>query len=255
MQLTDTHSHIYLPEFDVDRDVIIRQAFQEGITRIFLPNVDSSTSTRLMEVASQYPDNCFPLMGLHPTSVHENFEAELEHVHTLLDTGKFCGIGEIGIDLYWDKKFREQQEEAFRIQLGWASEKKLPVVIHVRNSHSETVRLIENSGRSNLTGIFHCFSGTLEEANEIIGMGFHLGIGGVSTFKNSNLSQVLPNIDPRWVVLETDAPYLAPVPFRGKRNMPSYLVHTASKVADIYGMSIEALGQLTTGNSKILFGV
>jgi len=255
MELTDTHCHIYLPAFDSDRISTVQHAFESGITRIFLPNVDRSTITSLLELADQYPQNCFPMMGLHPTSVNIGFERELEYAHLLLDTRKFFGIGEVGIDLYWDKAFRDQQEEAFRIQLGWASSRNLPVIIHVRNSHTETMEIIERSGLTNLTGIFHCFTGTLDQAREIIGMGFHLGIGGVSTFKNSGLDQVLPHVDPRWIVLETDSPYLAPVPYRGKRNEPSWLVHTASKVASILNMAIEELGQLTTDNSKRLFRV
>ena len=255
MELTDTHCHIYLPEFDADRDTRLQNAFSAGITRIFLPNVDQSTTAGLLELAGQYPQYCFPLMGLHPTSVNAGFEQELLHAESLLNTRKFYGIGETGIDLYWDKTFRDRQEEAFRIQLGWASDRSLPVIIHVRNSHAETVEIIGKSALKNLTGIFHCFSGTLDQAREIIGMGFHLGIGGVSTFKNSGLDQVLPRIDPKWIVLETDSPYLAPVPFRGKRNEPSYLIHTAVKVAEIYGMAIEELVQLTTDNSKSLFGI
>jgi TatD DNase family protein len=255
MELTDTHCHIYLPEFDLDRDLVMQQAFEAGVTRIFLPNVDQSTTASLLQVASKYPQNCFPMMGLHPTSVNAGFEQELQHAESLLDTHEFYGIGEVGIDLFWDKTFQAQQEEVFLIQLGWASNRNLPVIIHVRNSHAVTIDVIERSGLTNLTGIFHCFSGTLDQAREIIGMGFHLGIGGVSTYKNSGLDQVLPHIDPRWIVLETDSPYLAPVPFRGKRNEPSWLVHTATKVANIYSISLEKLGQLTTDNSKTLFGI
>jgi TatD DNase family protein len=255
MELTDTHCHIYLPEFDNDRDETLKRSFESGITRLFLPNVDQSTTPALLTLTSQYPGNCFPLMGLHPTSVNETFEQELRHAESWLDTREFYGIGEVGIDLYWDKTFQAQQEEAFRIQLGWASRRNLPVIIHVRNSHDETVGIIEKSGLTNLRGIFHCFSGTLDQAREITGLGFHLGIGGVSTFKNSGLDKVLPDIDPAWIVLETDSPYLAPVPYRGKRNEPSFLVHTATRAAEMYGLSLEALAQLTTGNSKKLFGI
>jgi TatD DNase family protein len=255
MELTDTHCHIYLPEFDEDRDATIQRAFSAGITRMFLPNVDQSSAAALLELSGQYPGNCFPIMGLHPTSVNAGFEKELLYAESLLNTRNFYGIGEVGIDLYWDKTFQSQQEEAFRIQLGWASKRNLPVIIHVRNSHAETIEIIQKSGLSRLTGVFHCFSGTSDQAKEITGMGFHLGIGGVSTFKNSGLGQVLPRIDPKWVVLETDSPYLAPVPFRGKRNEPAYLIHTASKVADIYGMTVDEVGQLTTDTSKTLFGI
>ena len=253
--LTDTHCHIYLPEFNADRSETLQRAFAAGVTRIFLPNVDQSTTPAMMQVAGDYPDNCFPLMGLHPTSVNENYQEELAHVEAMLDQHKFYGIGEIGIDLYWDKTFRDQQEEALKIQLGWASAKSLPVVIHVRNSHAETVEIITKAALTNLTGIFHCFSGTLDQAKEIIGLGFHLGIGGVSTFKNSGLDQVLPHIDPKWIVLETDSPYLAPVPFRGQRNEPSYVVNTAIRVAQFYGIPVEEIAEITTENSRKIFGI
>jgi TatD DNase family protein len=255
MELTDTHCHIYLPEFEDDRNLAMQRAFEAGVSRIFLPNVDQSTTLNLLGLAAQYPLNCFPMMGLHPTSVTIGFEKELDQAAVLLDQYHFYGIGEVGIDLYWDKTYQVQQEEAFRIQLGWASGRNLPVIIHTRNSHTETVDIIEKSGLINLTGIFHCFSGTLDQAREITGMGFHLGIGGVSTYKNSGLDQVLPHIDPKWIVLETDAPYLAPVPFRGKRNEPAFLVHTATRVANIYGMTLEELGNLTTLNSSHLFRI
>ena len=253
--LTDTHCHIYLPEFDSDRAIALERAFAAVVTRIFLPNVDQSTTPAMMQVAGDYPDNCFPLMGLHPTSVNENYQEELAHVEAMLDQHKFYGIGEIGIDLYWDKTFRDQQEEALKIQLGWASARSLPVVIHVRNSHAETVEIITKAALTNLTGIFHCFSGTLDQAKEIIGLGFHLGIGGVSTFKNSGLDQVLPHIDPKWIVLETDSPYLAPVPFRGQRNEPSYVANTAIRVAQFYGMMVEEFAEITTENSRKIFGI
>jgi len=203
----------------------------------------------------EHPGHCFPLMGLHPTSVDAAFEQELEWIEGILNTRQFYGIGEAGIDFYWDTTYRDQQEEAFRIQLGWASARNLPIIIHVRNSYNETVKIIRRSGLTNLSGIFHCFTGTRYQAEELIDLGFHLGIGGVSTFKNSNLGQVLPHLDPRWIVLETDAPYLAPVPHRGKRNEPAYLVSTAEKVAGFLGMTPEALGQQTTKNSKQLFGI
>ncbi len=255
MELTDTHCHIYLSEFDHDRDHTVQQAITSGVTRIFLPNVDRSTSSSLLKLADEYPQNCFPMMGLHPTSVNDEFEQELEQVKQLLDSRKFYAIGETGIDLYWDKTFREQQEKAFLIQLEWSSERNLPIVIHTRSSHDETVGLIRESSLTNLRGIFHCFSGTLQQAQEITGMGFHLGIGGVSTFKNSGLDQVLPHIDPEWIVLETDSPYLAPVPFRGKRNEPAYIVQTATRVADIYGITLEKISEITTANCKLLFGI
>jgi TatD DNase family protein len=255
MELTDTHCHIYLPEFDADRTPTLERAFGAGVTRIFLPNVDRSTAPSLMELAASHPQNCFPMMGLHPTSVNESFEDELGFAEEMLNRHSYFGIGETGIDLYWDTTYREQQEEALRIQMGWAAERGLPLVIHTRNSHAETVSLITRAALPGLKGIFHCFSGTADQAREITGLGFHLGIGGVSTFKNSGLAQVLPGIDPKWILLETDAPYLAPVPFRGKRNEPAYIAHTAAQVAGIYGMGITELAAVTTENSKRLFGI
>jgi TatD DNase family protein len=255
MELTDTHCHIYLPEFDSDRDEAVRRAFESGVSRLFLPNVDQSTSGPMLNLAGCYPDNIFPMMGLHPTSVDAGYREELEAAWALLHQHSFCGIGEIGIDLYWDKTFRAEQEDAFLTQLGWAHKLKLPVVIHVRESHQETVEIIRRSGLTGLTGIFHCFTGTLEQAREIIGLGFHLGIGGVSTFKNSTLGDVLPHINPEHIVLETDSPYLAPVPFRGKRNEPSYILNTLARAASLYNMSPSDLAALTTATSKKIFGI
>jgi len=255
MELTDTHCHLFLPEFDADRRAVVERAVEAGVIRMFLPHVDSTTTQALIRTCEEYPGTCFPLMGLHPTSVDGDFEQELRRVEEWLGTMKFYGLGEIGIDLYWDKSWQSQQEEAFLIQLGWASARDLPVIIHVRESYDETIRVIRKSALTNLKGIFHCFSGTLDQASEVMNMGFHLGIGGVATFKNGGLDKVLPGIDIRNLVLETDSPYLAPVPFRGKRNEPSYLVHTANRVAELCGMSPEELSQLTTHNSQLLFGI
>lgn len=255
MKLIDTHCHIFLPEFDADRANVIARAAAAGVERLFLPHVDSTTTQALISTCDEFPDTCFPMMGLHPTSVGRNFEQELRLVEEWLGKTKFYGLGEVGIDLYWDKTWQAQQEEAFRIQLGWASAKDLPVIIHVRESYEATIRVIKKSALTNLKGIFHCFSGTLDQAREVIDMGFHLGIGGVATFRNGGLDKVLPVIHATNLVLETDAPYLAPVPYRGKRNEPGYLVHTANRVAELCGMSPEEISQLTTHNSRLLFGI
>jgi len=255
MELTDTHCHIFLPEFDNDRAEVIDRAIGNGVTRFFLPNVDISTAGGLLEVADRWPMNCFPMMGLHPTSVNGDYEKELAGIEKCLDTSTFFGIGEVGIDLYWDQAWLDQQVEAFIVQLGWAANRNLPVIIHVRNSYNETINTILRLGLSGLRGIFHCFTGNLDQAKEVIGMGFFLGIGGVATFKNGGLDKVLPHVDPGNIVLETDSPYLAPVPHRGKRNEPSFLTLIAIRVAEIYGTSPEKIAQLTTHNSKTLFGV
>jgi TatD DNase family protein len=255
MELTDTHCHIFLPEFDPDRDSVLDRASHLGVNRIFMPNVDSSTAQAILAAAANYPGRCFPMMGLHPTSVGENFELELQIAEKYLSEQTFYGIGEVGIDLYWDKTWQEQQEEAFRIQLGWAHSRNLPVIIHVRNSFDETMRILHHAALPGLKGIFHCFTGTLAQAREVIDLGFHLGIGGVATFKNGGLDQVLPHVDPKWIMLETDSPYLAPAPHRGKRNEPSYIPLIASRVADLLSTSPLHISELTTRNSKLLFGV
>lgn len=255
MELTDTHCHLFLPEFDADRETVVDQALNAGVTRMFLPNVDSTTSARLLETANRWPDNCFPMMGLHPTSVNGEFENELAMVENHLNKGTFYAVGEIGLDLYWDKTWFEQQKEAFKTQLEWAHTHQLPVVIHVRNSFPETISLIQKSALAGLRGIFHCFTGSVNDAKMITDLGFLLGIGGVSTFKNGGLDRVLPSIDPSFLVLETDSPYLAPVPYRGKRNEPQYITLIAQQVARIYGTTAERIAELTTNNAKQLFGV
>ena len=255
MNLIDTHCHLFLPEFDADRDEMISRAIETGVTRFILPHVDRTTTDGLLALARQYPGICIPLMGLHPTSVSTDFDIELKHVENQLKSNHFHGIGEIGIDLYWDQSYLAQQQEAFRIQLEWAHRMNLPVVIHVRNSYQETMDEIRKAGLPGLTGIFHCFAGTEEQAREITQMGFLLGIGGVVTFKNSNLDRVLNNIELSNIVLETDSPYLAPVPYRGKRNEPAYLVHVVSKLAEIYGTSPDHIAEVTTLNSGRLFNL
>jgi len=255
MELTDTHCHLFLPEFGSDLEAVVARALDAGVTRFFLPNVDSSTAGELLAVESLFPNHCFPMMGLHPTSVNDRFEDELKSAEELLNRHRFYAIGEIGIDLYWDTQWQIQQEEAFIVQAGWALQRNLPVVIHVRNSFRETLNALNRAALGGLKGIFHCFSGTLEEAREVISMGFHLGIGGVATFKNGGLDKVLPHIDPAHIVLETDSPYLAPVPHRGKRNEPAYLALIAARVSELTGFSADQLAQTTTQNSKLIFGV
>jgi len=253
MQFIDTHCHLFLKEFDADRDEIIQKAKEVGITHLLLPNVDSSTLSALKETCVIYRDYCIPLIGLHPTSVKDNYREELDIVKHELITNTYFGIGEIGIDLYWDKSTLAQQIEAFIFQLELASQNKLPVIIHVRNSFDETFNAIEQCGIKNLNGIFHCFSGNLQQARKVIELGFLLGIGGVVTFKNSGLDSVIPHIDLKHIVLETDSPYLAPVPHRGKRNEPSYVPLIAQKIAELKQITIAEVAQKTTTNAKVLF--
>jgi TatD DNase family protein len=251
----DSHSHLYSKEFNNDRGEAICRAVDAGVRKIILPNIDTSSIGSLMELSGKYPDVCFPLMGLHPTSVNESYKKELEIVESYLEKSKFYGIGEIGIDLYWDKTFLKEQEEVFRQQLSWAKNLRLPVVIHVRNSFNEVFSILKEELDGTLTGIFHCFSGRINEAKRIIGFGFKLGIGGVVTYKNSYLPETLKQVDIHHLVLETDSPYLSPVPFRGERNECSYLTFIAQKVAEIYDTSMEEVGKITSENVVNLFGI
>lgn len=250
--LIDTHAHLYAEEFDLDRDTIVTNSMAAGVSKIYLPNLDAASIPRLFATELAYPQVCVAMMGLHPCYVKENFEAELEVIFEWLSQRKFAAIGEIGMDLYWDNTFKTQQEQALSVQLQWAEQYQLPVVIHCRNSIRETIDLIKNEKR-NINGIFHCFSGTLSEANEVIDLGFALGIGGVATFKNGGLDKILPAIDLKNIVLETDCPYLAPMPYRGKRNEPTYLPLIASRVAQWYNISEDEIAAITTQNALAIF--
>jgi len=255
MQLIDTHSHIFLPEFDSDRDQIIKAAKQSGVESILLPNVDYSTVDQLLSLVSKYPGYCFPMMGLHPTSVKENYKEELQTIENLLVKEKFFAIGEIGIDLYWDKTFRSEQEEAFRYQIDLAKKHNLPIVIHARESFDEIFTVMHDVMDEKLRGVFHAFTGNDIQARQIIEWGFKIGIGGIVTFKNSGLDKIVNNIDINHIVLETDSPYLAPVPKRGKRNESAYITYIAQKIAEIKSIDIEKVAEITTKNAKQLFRI
>jgi TatD DNase family protein len=255
MLLTDTHIHLYSNDFLSDRDLLIKEAMDKGVQRFFLPNIDSSSLNALDSLSEKYPQNCFPMMGLHPTSVKENWKEELAIVEKLLSEKKYYGVGEIGIDLYWDKTFVQEQEEVFKRQIELANQYKLPIIIHSRESFEEIYRSLIEKKKEQPYGIFHCFTGTRDQATRAIDLGFYLGIGGVITFKNSGLADVISNIDLKHIVLETDAPYLAPVPFRGKRNLPGYIVKVAEKVAEIKKMTVEEVAAITTENSRKIFNV
>ncbi len=255
MILTDTHTHLYSEQFKEDIDIVIQNCIDKGIQRLFLPNIDSSSIEGMMKLGTDYPENCFPMMGLHPTSVGENYKEELALMEEWLNKNEFCAIGEIGIDLYWDKTFLTQQQDAFRTQIKWAKERSLPFVIHCRDAFDEIFEILDELNDDKMRGIFHCFTGTVEQANHIINYGdFKIGIGGVITFKNSGLDKVVEQIAIEHLVLETDSPYLAPTPNRGKRNESTYLLGIAEKVADIYEISIEEVAAITTANSKQVFG-
>lgn len=252
--MIDTHSHIYSEEFDADRDEVILRAQHAGVTKIILPNVDSDSLPRLLKLEARYPDYCYAAVGLHPESVNENYQKELDVIREELERRKYIAVGEIGIDLYWDKTYQTEQILAFQTQVEWAIEFNLPVIIHVRNSHNETIQALKPYAGKGLKGIFHCFGGTPEEAAEIFSLGnFKLGIGGVVTFKNSGLATSLMHIPPENLVLETDSPYLTPAPFRGKRNESAYTVLVAEKLAQVYDMSVGEIDRITTENACSVF--
>lgn len=253
MILTDTHSHLYSSQFDDDRALAFQNAFEKGIERIFLPNIDHSSIDAMLALEEQYPGKCFPMMGLHPCYVKENYKEELKIVSEWMDKRSFCAIGEIGIDLYWDKSTLAIQQDAFRFQIRLAKQHSLPIVIHCRDAFDEIFEILEEEKDEKLFGIFHCFTGSLDQAKQAIRLGFKLGIGGVVTFKKAGLDKVVAQIDTKDIVLETDAPYLAPSPFRGKRNESSYLIYIAEKVADLHQISLDELAAITTKNSQQIF--
>jgi len=253
--LIDTHSHIYSEDFNHDIDDVMQRAYDNDVKKIILPNIDSGSIKRLLDLSNAYPHLCFPLMGLHPTSVSADYEEELQAVEYWLDKRNFYGIGEIGIDLYWEQKYVEEQKIAFRHQVKLAKSRDLPIVIHLRNSFEEVYTIVKEEQDGNLKGIFHCFTGSVDEAQKVVDIGFLLGIGGVVTFKNSNLDEVLKDVDIKNIVLETDAPYLAPVPKRGRRNESAYLAFVAKKVAEVYGISVEQVAEITSSNARQLFGI
>ncbi|MEL6916960.1 MAG: TatD family hydrolase [Bacteroidota bacterium] len=255
MILTDTHTHLYSEAFDEDRDKVIKNAIANAVERFFVPAIDSTYTRSMLRLEEAYPKHIFLMMGLHPTHVKENYEEELEHVSQMLRQREFYAIGEIGIDLYWDKTFFEQQRKAFKFQIRLAKKYKLPIVIHCREAFDEIFEVLEEEKGNDLFGIFHCFTGTLEQARKAISYGMKLGIGGVVTFKNGKIDAFLNNIDIGHIVLETDSPYLAPVPYRGKRNESAYLINVLEKLSIIYNKDKEEIAAITTQNSKDVFGV
>ncbi|MBX2826967.1 MAG: TatD family hydrolase [Flavobacteriaceae bacterium] len=253
--LTDTHTHLYSEAFDEDRDAMMRRAFDLGIKRFFIPAIDSEYTEAMYQLEASYPEQVFLMMGLHPTSVKDNYEEELAHVEAQFEQRKFVAVGEIGIDLYWDKSTLEIQKIAFKRQIQWAKKWGLPIVIHCREAFDEIFEVLETERDDQLFGIFHCFTGTLERAHRAIGFNMKLGIGGVVTFKNGKIDRFLKEIPLKHIVLETDSPYLSPVPYRGKRNESSYLALVCKKLSEVYGVSEEEIARITTENSKEVFGV
>ena len=257
MKFIDTHSHLYAKEFDEDRDEVVQKAIDSGVEKILLPNISSKYTQRMLSLCQNYPNNCFPMMGLHPCDVNlDGYEEEIEHVKKELLTKKYIAVGEIGIDLHWDKSTLEIQKKAFASQILLAKENNLPIVIHVRNSFDETINIVEKYNDDNLSGVFHCFTGNIKEANQIIGLNnFYIGIGGVLTFKNSNLDKTIKNINNENLILETDSPYLTPTPYRGTRNESKHIIEIAKKLAEIKNISIEEVSRFTNKNANKLFKI
>ena len=251
----DSHTHLYLDAFEADRGQMLQRALDAGVSRMLLPNIDSQSIEPLFSLTDQYPEHCFPMMGLHPTSVKENYQEELALVKASLDQKNIIAIGETGIDLYWDKTFLREQEEVFAIQIGWALERDLPLVIHARDSFQEIFQVLDREGGTELRGVFHSFTGGIDELEQALSYNFMIGINGIVTFKNSTLSEVVRSIPEDRLLLETDAPFLAPVPYRGKRNESSYLIHIAAKVGEIFNLSKEEIGTITGNNASNLFQI
>ena len=254
MILIDTHCHLYLDEFKNDIGEVMERAIQSGVERFYLPGIDSTVIPDMLQLEEKYPGRCFAMMGLHPCSVKENYRDELVIVETWLNQRPFAAVGEIGLDFYWDKTFADQQYEAFDLQMQWALDRKMPIVIHTRNAMQETINRVKPFAAKGLTGIFHCFSGSYESAVQVTDMGFLLGIGGVLTYKNAGLPAVLEKIGMEHLVLETDAPYLTPVPYRGKRNESSYLTYIIRLLATTKNLSVEEAAAITSANAKKIFG-
>ena len=251
--MIDTHSHLYQQAFDEDRAEMIIRSQSVGVSRVYLPAIDSESHQRLVDLASNYPDYCVPMMGLHPCSVDAGFEKELELVEQWLDKMPFAAIGEIGLDFYHSTEFKAEQYDAFEQQIGMALSRDMPIVIHSRSSMDECIKVIQEKGGGKIRGIFHCFGGDARQARKVIEMGFYLGIGGVVTYKNAGLANIVQEIPLEHIVLETDAPYLTPVPYRGKRNESAYLVYVADKIAALKGITRDEVEEMTTANAKKIF--
>ncbi|MBI4947638.1 MAG: TatD family hydrolase [Bacteroidetes bacterium] len=255
MTLTDTHTHLFSEEFDTDRTEVVQRTISAGVKKLFLPNIDSTSIPFLLALEQQFPENCFAMMGLHPCSVNKKYLEELKIVEEWFSKRNFSAVGEIGMDYHWDKTFIPQQKDAFAKQIDLAKKYNIPIVIHQRECFEDAFEIVKSKNDKNLSGIFHCFTGTVEEANKIISLdGFKMGIGGAVTYKNSKLPEVLKQIDLKHLVLETDSPYLTPVPYRGKRNESSFITFVAQKIAEVKGISVEEVAEITTKNAEEIFG-
>ena len=255
MNFIDTHTHLFASEFNDDIDIVVKNAIDSGVSKMLLPNIDSTTTKKMLQLCDRYPNNCHPMIGLHPCSIKkDNFEKEISHVEQMLSQNKFIAVGEIGLDLYWDKSTLDLQKIAFESQIELAKKYKLPIAIHVRDSFDEAIEIVERLNDYNLSGVFHCFTGNLEEAQRIINLkNFYLGIGGVVTFKNGGINKIINQVSLDRIILETDSPYLSPTPFRGTRNESKYLLNIAHKMAELYNIDIEDIAKKTTKNAIDLF--
>jgi len=255
MHFIDTHAHVYAAELNTDLDVVIKNAVSVGVDKILMPAIDSTTLDAMLKVEADFPAYCIAMMGLHPCYVKENYKTELKLVEDWIGKRKFIAIGEIGLDFYWDKTFAKEQQLVFETQMQWALDLQLPIAIHTRNAMGETIEAVKPFAKKGLRGVFHCFSGSKESAEQIIGMEFHLGLGGVLTYKNAGVAEAVKDIPMEYLVLETDAPYLAPVPYRGKTNEPAYMLEVAKKLSEIKSMPLHEIAAITTSNAEKLFGL
>jgi TatD DNase family protein len=255
LQFIDTHTHLYASEFDADRTAVVEKAIQNGVTHFFLPNIDIHSIQPMLDLVWSFPNHCFPMMGLHPCSVDQHVEAHLFQIQKWFKKRKFYAIGEIGLDYYWSTEFKAEQIRAFRMQIQWAIQQDLPIVIHSRNSNEDVIAILKEMKHPRLRGIFHCFGGNAAQAAEVVDLGFLLGIGGVLTFKNGGLDKAIEDIPIEHLVLETDAPYLAPVPYRGKRNESFYILEVARKLAELKKVGLNQLAEITTQNAQRVFGM
>jgi TatD DNase family protein len=255
MHFIDTHAHVYAEELTTSIDIVIENSIKAGISKIIMPAIDSTTLEAMLKVEAQFPANCIAMMGLHPCYVKENYKEELKLVEDWIGKRKFIAIGEIGLDFYWDKTFAKEQQFVFETQMQWAIDLQLPIAIHTRNAMGETIKAVKPFAKKGLRGVFHCFSGSKESAEQIIDMGFHLGLGGVLTYKNAGVAEAVKDIPMEYLVLETDAPYLAPVPYRGKTNEPAYMLEVAKKLAEIKSLPLHEIAAITTSNAQKLFGL
>lgn len=255
MGIIDTHAHIYVKQFAEDSDEMIQKAKEQGVEAIFMPNIDFNTIAPMLALANKYPNYCYPMLGLHPCDVKENYKQVLSEMKPLFEQDKYYGVGETGLDYHWDLTFKKEQKEALKIQTEWANEMELPLILHTRKSFEDTFEVVSKNKSDNLTGIFHCFGGSVEDAQKVFNIGFYIGIGGVLTFKKSGLDKVIEQLPLDKVVIETDSPYLAPTPFRGKRNEPAYTNLVVEKMTEVKGMSKEEVIEITSNNARELFGV